>query len=208
MWTPYCLHSSHSSCQIHLIYSEERRHHGNTAMTSWGFSHMSGFVTLTTCFAVKFQHRGAPCISMWNNYIRERKEQLLYVWQTLFHIRCFLPAALCVKKIMHVLMDALFRLRVCMHMQCAENIVIASVHSVTQKLFCSLCLSVIWPKANRICVIVQMKHLLDINKTDFLNIIYFKKHRNPLITSKSIALFCMQTMLISYIIEERWRNRN
>lgn len=100
---------------------------------------------------------------------------------------------------MHVLMDALLRLRVCMHMQCAENIVIASVHSVTQKLFCSLCLSVIWPKANRIFVIVQMKHLLDINKTDFLNIIYFKKHRNPLITSKTIALFCMQTMLISSI---------
>lgn len=88
---------------------------------------------------------------------------------------------------MHVLMDALIRLRVCMHMQCAENIIIASAHSVTQKLFCRLCLSVIWPKANRICVIVQMKHLLDINKPDFLNIICFKKHTNPLITSKSIA---------------------
>lgn len=36
MWTPYCLHSSHSSCQIHLIYSEERRHHSNMARQAEG----------------------------------------------------------------------------------------------------------------------------------------------------------------------------
>ncbi len=45
-----------------LIYSEERHHHSNTTITSSGFLHMSGSVTVTTCFAVKFQHRGAPCI--------------------------------------------------------------------------------------------------------------------------------------------------
>lgn len=50
----------------YLIYSKERHHHSNKAITSSGFLHMSGSVTVTTCFAMKFQHRGAPCILLKN----------------------------------------------------------------------------------------------------------------------------------------------
>lgn len=49
-----------------FLFTEERHHHGNTAFTSSGFLHMSDSVTVTTCFMMKFQHRGAPHILIKN----------------------------------------------------------------------------------------------------------------------------------------------